>query len=1044
MVAETVGAPGHRTSKYMFAALMEAAPPRAGTALRAAHYTSQRPARTPPAARTLGPTTPGPSNVAQSRFRVSRMAGRRLRPTAAGTAQAGIELNSQHDRGGTQLPKTRGGGLPGPRPPPPTDNNSQRPERRALSSSPSSPRADPHPSGFAGLRPVDWRLPGRSPRFERPGDVVLGGSFSVLHFHDVAQLNFTVPPTGLPSSGVSSWGYRVAQSFVLAVEDINRGTHLPPTLTLGFSTRNSGDSVHGALHETMASLTGQEDPVPTCACHLGPRAARVGDTRSALSVAMARLLRLYKFPQVSYASTLPSLSDKTQFPSFLRTPASDRTSSHAATQLVLHLGWSWIVILAPDDDFGQQAGALAARELGEADTCIEFHLPVPSQHSPEKISTVLQKMQVSTATGVLVFLNDSNFKLILQSLLGFRLLGQVWVSEGLLHAALALAMPGISRVLRGAFGLLCHRSRVHGFPEFFASLHPSRTPEDMFLVRFWEATFGCRWLYGNGTVSRDVQLCSGSENLRGHEHPFQEVSRVDIAYTAVCSVAHALQDLVSSPSPLRKVRFQTSDGTHILFDANGDLVTKFGILQGQQSPEGQFHFVHIGTMHPHPSSEDRMAIRLKDSVEVPSSVCSTSCEPGSSPIPRQGAPHCCFECRPCPEGQFEDQRDMKSRLQCPAEQSPSRAGDRCVPRTEPFPASDEPLGLALTLAALAPASLAGLVFGSLLRFRHTAVVRAINRALSDTLLPLTLCALCPLLFLGRPSPTTRLLRQTTFAVLFTVAMSCVLAKTLTVVLAFRVTRPGQGTHTPKAQCLLVFSLMQVILCGVWLGTSPPFPQKDATSEPGRLVLQCQEGSGVAFSCMLGYLGLLAIGPSSVAFLARGLPDAFSETKFLAFSLLLLRSVWTAFLPLYRSAGKATVAVEVVSVLACTAGLLGGIFRPKCYLVLLKPEQNSLARLRSCSPHVAPQAAGPPQSSLPHPSTSDKSPELRTGASCEALLHCPQQRPSMAQGLPDTQTSSPVWTQTPTGLCAPKPLNPTSPDTYSMSGPPSWGPPGSCF
>ncbi|KFO36455.1 extracellular calcium-sensing receptor [Fukomys damarensis] len=819
--------------------------------------------------------------------------------------------------------------------------------------------------------PTGWRLPGRSPRFERPGDVVLGGSFSILHFHSVAQLDFVVPPSGLPASRVSRWGYRVAQCFVFAVEEINRNPHLLPNLTLGFSIRNSGDSVHGALHETMSFLTGQEDPVPNYVCQSGPpRAALVGDTRSALSVAMARLLGLYKFPQVSYSSTLPSLSDKTQFPSFLRTRASDLTSSHAITQLVLHLGWSWVGILAQDDDFGQQAGTLATQELGQAGVCIEFHLHVPSLQSMEKIDAIVWKMEKSTATGVLVFLSNSNIQLILQRLVGFCVLGQVWVSEGLLYTVIALATPGASWVLQGAFGLMLQSGRAHGFPKFFARLHPSQTPEDMFLGRFWEATFGCRWPHDNDTVARDVRLCSGHESLRGHEYPFQDISRVDAAYPAVYSVAHALQDMVSCEQgdkacedprhfqpwqllhPLRKVRFQTPDGTHIMFDANGDLVTKFDILQSQQSPEGQFHFVHIGRMEPHRSPEDRMMIFLKDDVQVPSSVCGTSCEPGFSQIAREGAPHCCFECRPCSEGQFADQRDMQSCRQCPEELYPSQTRDRCLPRTETFLAFDEPLGLALTLVVLALAGLACLVLGVFLRFRDTPVVRANNRALSYVLLAsLALCALCPLLFLGRPSPTTCLLRQTTFAVVFTVAVSCVLAKTLTVVLAFRVTRPGQRVLMclrPSASSSMVFvsSLMQVILCGAWLGTSPPFPQKDATSEPGHLVLLCQEGSGVAFSCVLGYLGLLAVGTFSVAFLARDLPDTFNETKFLTFSMLLFCSVWTAFLPLYHSArGKATVAVEVFSILASTAGLLGGIFLPKCYLILLKPERNTLFGLR---------------------------------------------------------------------------------------------------
>jgi hypothetical protein len=93
--------------------------------------------------------------------------------------------------------------------------------------------------------------------------------------------------------------------------------------------------------------------------------------------------------------------------------------------------------------------------------------------------------------------------------------------------------------------------------------------------------------------------------------------------------------------------------------------------------------------------------------------------------------------------------------------------------------------------------------------------------------------------------------------------------------------------------------MKIILCGVWLGTSPPFPHRDMTSEPNQVVIQCHEGSGVAFSSVLGYLGFLAGDTFFLAFLANGLPDAFNETRFFTFSMLLFCGVWTAFLPLYQ-------------------------------------------------------------------------------------------------------------------------------------------------
>ncbi|XP_050998783.1 LOW QUALITY PROTEIN: vomeronasal type-2 receptor 26-like [Acomys russatus] len=823
-------------------------------------------------------------------------------------------------------------------------------------------------SGSALPGPRAWLLPRQIPHFDRPGDVMVGGSFSIFHFSNGTMCDFSAPPATLQASSVSNWGYRVAQSFVFAIEEINRSAHLLPNVTLGFSIRNSGDSVHGALHETMGFLTGQEEPIPNYRCqHGSPQAALVGDTRSSLSVSMARLLGLYKFPQISYSSSLPSLSDKIQFPSFLRTLTSDLISSRAVTQLIIHFQWSWVIVLANDDEFGQQASSLATEVLSPAGVCIEFHLYVPSDRSSGKIDETVQKMQKCTAKVVLVFLSNSNFEFILYGLLGVNVSGQVWVSKGTLHMALALTIPGVSRVLHGTFGLLYHSSRAIGFPEFLAQLRPSQTPEDMFIKKFWEFTFDCLWPQQNSTVTEGVHFCSGNESLKHKQYPFQEVSKIDAAYTAVYSIAHVLHDLLSCGHQngkctdsqdfhpwqllhaLRKVHFKTPDGSQIMFDDNGDLVTTFDIFQGQKTPEGVFRLVSVGTIDPQGSSGNKMMVHLKEDLHVPTSNCSKSCLPGFSQVSRPGAPHCCFDCSPCPEGHFADQRDMKRCLQCPKEQYSSHTRDRCLPRTEIFLAFEEPLGFILALVSIFLCGMAVLVLGVFLKHRDTPVVKANNRALSYLLLiSLSLCALCALLFLGRPTVTTCLLRQTTFAVVFTVAVSSVLAKTVTVVLAFRVTRPGGRIRVclspgASSSVVLIASLIQVVLCGVWLATSPPFPHRDMVSEPQHIVIQCQEGSGTTFFCVLGYLGFLAGGTFSVAFLARALPDVFNETKFLTFSMLLFCSVWTAFLPLYHSArGKSTVAVEIFSILASTAGLLGGIFIPKCYIILLRPEKNTPA------------------------------------------------------------------------------------------------------
>ncbi|XP_073523834.1 vomeronasal type-2 receptor 26-like [Phyllobates terribilis] len=291
--------------------------------------------------------------------------------------------------------------------------------------------------------------------------------------------------------------------------------------------------------------------------------------------------------------------------------------------------------------------------------------------------------------------------------------------------------------------------------------------------------------------------------------------------------------------------------------------------------------------------------------------------------------------------------DSETCDRCPDDEWPDEKKVKCVPKSHEFLSYEEDeIAILFMLTSLLFCIVTIFILGIFIHYWDNTIVRANNRTVSFILLvSILLSFLCVFFFLGRPVDITCLLRQTSFGIFFSISLSSVLAKTITVCIAFKATKPGSiwrkwvGVKTSN-YVVGICSSVQVLICIVWMSVCSPYQELDMVSYTDRIIIQCNEGSDIWFYSMLGYLGLLAAVSFVLAFMVRTLPDSFNEAKYITFSMLVSCSTWIAMIPAYLSTrGKNAVAVEIFAILTSSAGILCCIFFPKCYMILFKIEIN---------------------------------------------------------------------------------------------------------
>uniref|UniRef100_A0A3B4C9R1 G-protein coupled receptors family 3 profile domain-containing protein n=1 Tax=Pygocentrus nattereri TaxID=42514 RepID=A0A3B4C9R1_PYGNA len=784
------------------------------------------------------------------------------------------------------------------------------------------------------------------PVLSKDGDVIIGGAFSIHSNITLETMLFTEKPQGLTCTSFDFREFRFVQTMIFGIEEINNSSLLP-NISIGYKIFDSCSSTLASMRSVMALINGQElTAQETCSGHSAVQAI-IGESESSSTIVMLRATGPFRIPVISHFATCACLSNRKEYPSFFRTIPSDYFQSRALAQLVKYFGWTWVGAVRSDNDYGNNGMATFMEEARKEGVCVEYSEAILRTNSKESIAKVVEVIRQGTAKVLVAFLALSEMDVLLEEALAQNMTGLQWIGSESWITARYLATEKTSKVISGAIGFTINKSKIPGLKDF--------------LVKFWETTFGCQFT----PKDANEKLCTGFENLKEINNTFTDVSELRISnnvYKAVYAIAHALQNTLACTNTnrlikmlmfsqifqvfhsLQSVNFTMPTGESVYFDSNGDPTARYELVNWQKNPAGDIVFITVGHYDASLPSDEQFAVisgSLTDTV---------FCQPGFRQAQIKGRPPCCFACVQCPVGEITNETDSVECIRCPLEYWSNDNHSLCVPKKVEFLSFDENMGILLTVFALTGVSFTvavGLVF---FYFIDTPLVKASNTELSFLLLfSLTLCFLCSLTFIGQPSKWSCMLRHTAFGIIFALCMSCVLARTIAVVMAFRATVPGNSLPqcSMSVQRMSVFccTLFQVIICTLWLALAPPVPQKNMAHYTDKVILECDLGSVVGFWAVLGYVGLLAALCFVLAFLARKLPDNFNEAKFITFSMLIFCAVWITFIPAYVSSpGKFTVAVEIFAILASSFSLLLCIFIPKCYIIMLKPEQNTRKKL----------------------------------------------------------------------------------------------------
>ncbi|GAA6218541.1 G-protein coupled receptor family C group 6 member A-like [Lates japonicus] len=814
-----------------------------------------------------------------------------------------------------------------------------------------------------------------------PGDVIIG---IMLPCHrKVEAVHERIRPESFHCSEFDLPSFMRSLATIHEIEEINAAGFLPG-VRLGYLMCDTCSDASKSLQNVghMLAINGSLN-VKCNYTDFRPRVKIIlGALYSEESIAVARLLNVYMVPLLSSTSSSPELSDKQRYSVFLRTIPNDNHQTKAVAKIMRHYHWNWVGVVYGDDEYGKGAFQSFLRDAEENNVCLAYQEVLPHylghSHSEQRIKQIAQQIHSSSAQVVLLILKAELVEVLFKEIIRTNT-SRTWIASDAWSRSWSLAqMDGINRV-GDILGFTFVARKSESFDNYLKSLTATPGGYNHFIEEYKNLRFSCSpECLSNKPPSycpsllkiKSVNACN-FKDLQEQNDDYL-VTAVDTNATflhkvAVWAVANALKKLLKCNSSscsgeinfppwellkeLKEVNFSFGD-QNFYFDKNGDFVNGYDLVIWEMyGRHRRFH--RIGRYH---AVKEQIELDVKNftwlstgNITIPQSRCSESCPRGW--VKRILNVSCCYNCTLCVEGTYSDGTDFDDCKQCPNGTWSLKGWDHCQPRWESYLRWSDPHPITMMAAAAFGILLLLITLIIFLVYRDSPPMKRAEVRLSCVMMAgLAVSFASVICFMGKPSVHLCRARQVMYAMGFTLCVSCILVKAYRTFLVFlpfgQITNRRLHKLYKPPVIVIVLTILQGIICLLWLlFDSPDIDDTPPSPQSMKIIMQCSEGDTyIGFGIMLSYIGLLALVGFLLAFKGRKVPQEFSETGYIIFSMLMYLFVWVCFVPVYITNNEERTPVQASAILVSSYGIIFCHFLPKCYEALWGSKTDTLERI----------------------------------------------------------------------------------------------------